>query len=231
MKCLIVDDNPMARTVLRQMAAKVAWLEVMDECEEAVQAIHYLQQHEVDLLFLDVEMPEMTGLELLESLVRKPITILITSREEYAVKAFDVNVADYLVKPVSFARFMTAVQRAKEVFDLQNRETPNAGGNDYLFVRANNALTRVPFDQILFVQAMDDYVVIVTKTHKHMVHTTLKGIGEKLPEATFCRVHRSYITAIDKIDNIADNMITIGRQVIPLSESYKQALLSRLNLI
>lgn len=231
MKCLIVDDNPMARTVLRQMAAKVDWLEVRGECEEAVQTIQYLQQYEVDLLFLDVEMPDMTGLELLESLTRKPITILITSREEYAVKAFDVNVVDYLVKPVSFARFMTAVQRAKELFDLQKREIPSVGGNDFLFVRANNALTRVPFDQILYVQAMDDYVVIFTKAQKYMVHTTLKGISEKLPEATFCRVHRSYIVALDKIDSIADNMIAIAKQVIPLSESYKPALLSRLNLL
>ncbi|NUN99150.1 MAG: response regulator transcription factor [Saprospiraceae bacterium] len=229
MKCLIVDDNPMARTVLRQMATKVEWLEILGECETALETIRYLQQYEVDLLFLDVEMPDMNGLELLESLVRKPITILITSREEYAVKAFDVNVADYLVKPVGFARFMTAVQRAKELLDLQRKEPSTT--NDYLFVRANNALTRVPFDQILFIQAMDDYVVIATALQKYLVHTTMKGIGEKLPEKSFCRVHRSYIVAIDKIDSIADNMIAIAKQVIPLSESYKPALMSRLNLL
>lgn len=231
MKCLIIDDNPMARTVLRQMATRVEWLEVVGECEEAIQAIHFLQKQEVDLLFLDVEMPDMNGLELLESLTQKPITILITSKEEYAVKAFDFNVADYLVKPIHLARFMTAAQRAKELFDLKKREIPNQPDSDFLFVRTNNALTRVPLAHILYLQAMDDYVTIMTKDKKHLVHTTMKLIAEKLPEPRFCRVHRSYIVAVDKIESIADNMITIGKQVIPLSESYKAMLLSHLNLL
>ncbi|MFN7118095.1 MAG: LytR/AlgR family response regulator transcription factor [Saprospiraceae bacterium] len=231
MKCLIVDDNPMARAVLRQMAGRVEWLEVVGECEEAIQTIHFLQQSEIDLLLLDVEMPDMSGLELLESLPVKPFTILITSKENYAVQAFDLNVVDYLVKPIQLARFMMAMQRVKELFELKKREMPEQADPTFLFVRTNNALTRVPFDEIHYIQAMDDYVTIVTKDKKYLVHATLKGIADKLSEKKFCRVHRSYIIAIDKIEDIADNMITIGKQVVPLSESYKSTLLNRLNLL
>ncbi len=231
MKCLIVDDNPMARAVLRQMVTQIAWLELAGECENALQVVNFLQKEKIDLLFLDVEMPGMSGLELLETLPQKPIVILITSKEDYAVQAFSLRVADYIVKPISLTRFTAAVQYARELKHTQKESAGNSIQEKFLFIRANNALTKINFDDILYVQALDDYVSIVTKDKKHTVHITMKALLENLPVPQFCRVHRSYIVALDKIESIADNMIVIAKQVIPLSESYKTELMSRLNLI
>lgn len=233
MKYLIVDDNPLARTVLRQIASGVEGMTLAGECASALEAFNFLVNESVDLLLLDVEMPGMNGLELLKNLSPRPIVILITSKTEYAVDAFDLNVADYLVKPVTLPRFMVAIQKARELWDGRLNTVEKGMDKDYLFVRADGVLTKIRFDEILWVQALVDYVQFITDSgKKYTVHATMKNVENHLSEARFSRIHRSYIVNTDKIDRIEEGtMIVIGKHIVPLSEQYKPALMKRLNLL
>lgn len=233
MKYLIIDDNPMARAVLRQLASGIKEMTLAGECDSALEAFNFLQKEMVDLLLLDVEMPEMSGIELLQSLSSRPLTILITSKTDYAVEAFDLNVADYIVKPVSLPRFMTAIQKARDLWESRTNTVEKSTEKDYLFVRSDGVLLKIRFSDILWIQALVDYVQFVTASgKKYTVHATMKAVESHLNEAQFMRTHRSYIVNIDKIDRIEEGtMIVIGKQVIPMSEQYKSALSKRLNLL
>lgn len=233
MTCLIIDDNAMARTALRHLISDVDALELLAECEHAMEAIKYLQQQRVDLLFLDVEMPQMNGLELLQVLPNKPLVILVTSKRDYAVEAFDLQVVDYLVKPVSLARLLTAVQRAEEFRELQQRPVPALTGieDDHIFFKSGNSLNRVQLRDILFFQALGDYVTLTTREKRYTLYTKMKNIEDRLPAGRFVRTHRSYIVAIGQIDNIEDNSIQIARHLIPISESYRAKVMAQLKLL
>lgn len=225
-KCLIIDDNPMARLAIRNFIQEVDFLSLSGECEDAVQAMNWLQKEPIELLFLDVEMPQMTGLELLESLTHRPLVILITSKTEYAVQAYNLEVIDYIVKPIKLARFLKAVNRAKDFLRPTQKEADR-----YLFARIDNVLTRLDFDQILYVETMGDYIRIATPQKKYTVHLTLKALLEKLPPDRFLRIHRSYVVALDKIDSFADNMVSIQKNVLAVSETYRAHLLEKLNAL
>lgn len=233
MKCLIIDDNPMARAVLRQLASNIEGLSVAAECASALEASNFLLKESVDLLLLDVEMPEMSGLELLQNLPSRPLVILITSKTDYAVEAFNLNVADYIVKPVTLHRFMTAIHKASELHGGKQNSLEKSTEKDYLFVRSDGALNKIRFDEILWVQALVDYVQFVTTSgKKHTVHSTMKSVESHLTDDRFVRTHRSYIVNVDKIDRIEEgSMIIIGKQVVPMSEQYKALLTKRLNLL
>ncbi len=233
MTYLIIDDNPMARAVLRQITSGMEGLTLAGECASALEAFNFLQKKPVDLLLLDVEMPEMSGLELLQHLPTRPLVILITSKTDYAVEAFDLNVADYIVKPVTLPRFMAAVQKARELWDGRLNTVEKSTEKDYLFVRTDGALTKIRFDEILWVQALVDYVQFVTVSgKKHTVHATLKAVESHLSDPRFVRTHRSYIVNTDKIDRVEEGaMIVIGKQVVPMSEQYKAAVTKQLNLL
>ncbi len=233
MNYLIIDDNPMARAVLRQLASGVEGLTLAGECASALEAFNLLQNKAVDLLLLDVEMPEMSGLELLQNLPSHPIVILVTSKAEYAAEAYALNVADYIVKPVTMPRFLAAVQKARELWESRHNTVEKSTEKDYLFVRAGGALIKVRFDEILYVQALVDYVQFVTDSgKKHTVHATMKAVEQHLSDARFVRSHRSYIVNTDKVDRIEEGtMIIIGKQVVPMSEQYRPAVVKNLNLL
>jgi DNA-binding LytR/AlgR family response regulator len=233
MKYLIIDDNPMARAVLRQIASSLEGLTLAGECASALDAFNFLQKEPVDLLLLDVEMPEMSGLELLQNLSTRPLVILITSKTEYAAEAFDLNVADYIVKPVTIARFMGAIQKARELWDGRHNTVEQSTEKDYLFVRTDGALIKIRYDEILWVQALVDYVQFVTVSgKKYTVHATMKAVVNHLSDRRFVRSHRSYIVNSDKIDRIEEGaMIVVGKQVIPMSDQYKTGVMERINLL
>jgi two-component system, LytTR family, response regulator len=233
MNCIIVDDNKMARTAIKQMISQVDFLELKHECESPIEAFNYLKKENIDLVFLDVEMPEMTGIELIKNLTSHPIIILITTKKEYAVEAFELNVADYLIKPVTMARFMVAVDRAKELFEKKdNKVEMSDKDREYIFVRSNSVLTKIRVKDIIYIQALGDYVNIFTSDNKrHTVHITLKGIEEKLHNSKFYRLHRSYLVALDHIDNVEENTAYIGKHPLSIGEQYKKELLKKLNLI
>ncbi len=229
MKCIIVDDSPIARETLRSLIAQFDFLNLVQECENAVEAFNYLKKESVDLVFLDVEMPEMTGIDLIKNLDKHPMVILVTSRQDYAVEAFSLNVIDYLVKPVERTRFMTAVSKAKELFENSNSSVSK--DIEYIFVRSNGVLLKIRISDIKYIQAMGDYVNIFTSEKRHSVHITLKDIEEKLPSDKFYRLHRSYLIALDHIDNIEESSAYTGKHPVPISEQFKKGLLKKLNLI
>src|ERR1043165_5089607 len=170
MKCIVVDDNKMARTALKQMISQFDFLELQTECANSVEAFNYLEKNPVDLLFLDVEMPGMPGIDLVKNLDRRPIIILVTAKRDYAVEAFELDVADYIIKPVSMARFTGAIRRAKELFE-KNSVHENEKDSDYIFVRSNSILTKVRSNGIVYVQDSGDRVYIQTLDKKHAVNT------------------------------------------------------------
>ncbi len=234
MKCIVVDDNKMARTAIKLMIDQVDFLELKHECSSPIEAFNLLKTEDIDLVFLDVEMPGMSGVELVKNLEKRPIIILITAKKDYAIEAFELNVADYIIKPVSLSRFTMAVSRAKELYDsINNKGNGQAVQKDkeYIFARSNNILAKIKIDDIKYIQALGDYVNIFTDEKRYTVHITLKGIEEKLPHDKFYRLHRSYITSLNHIDNIEESTAYIGKHPLPIGEQFKKELLKKLNLI
>jgi DNA-binding LytR/AlgR family response regulator len=231
MKCLIVDDNKMARMALKQLVSQLQNLEVTAECASAIEAYNQLSASPVDLLFLDIEMPDMSGIDLIKKLgSKKPLIVFTTAKKDYAVEAFELNVVDYLVKPVSQGRLVQAVEKAQEALD-SDKEEVKIEEQGFVFVKDNGMLKRIAIDDILYLEAMGDYVKVHTPQKFHVVHATLKSIEEKLPGTKFLRVHRSFIVAINKIDFIQEGTITIGKTTIPVADTHKAALSKRLNLL
>jgi DNA-binding LytR/AlgR family response regulator len=231
MKCIIVDDNRMARKALRQLVSNFEYLDLKAEFESAVEAYNYLQKNETDLIFLDVEMPEMTGIELIRNLDRRPIVILVTAKKNYAVEAYELSVADYIVKPVTLARFSKAVTRAHELFESLSSHESGKKGKDYIFIRSDSILTKVNSSRIIYVHGNGDHVHIQTPDKKLTVNTTLKSMEEKLPGSRFFRLNSSYLVAIDKIDYVQDNTAHVGKFNLPIARQFKEDLMKRLNLV
>lgn len=231
MNCLIIDDNTIARTTLRQLTSQVKDLTVAGECASAMEAYNFLQTQPVDVLLLDIEMPGMSGLELTQHLGNnKGIIIFTTSKKEYAVAAFELNVADYLVKPIMPARFIQAIDKARTLLE-SNRETIQVEAETFLFIRDSNIVRRLSIDDILFVEAMGDYVKLHTPQKFYAIHTTLKAVEERLPASRFLRVHRSYIVALSKIDTVQDGALVVQGKPVPVADAYRAMLNKRMNIL
>jgi DNA-binding LytR/AlgR family response regulator len=231
MNALIIDDNKIARTTLKQLAGKVGDLTIIAECSDALEAYNLLQSQPVDLLLLDIEMPGMSGLELTRNLVvRRPVIIFITSKREYAADAFDLNVADYIIKPVTTPRFLQAIDKAKAIFE-SNREEVKIKEDEFIFIRDTNIIRRLKLDNILYAEAMGDYVKIYTREKFYAIHTTLKAVEERLPSQEFLRVHRSYLVAVNKIDTMDGGALIINGKPLPVADAYRSALNKRMNIL
>lgn len=231
MNCLIIDDNKMARTAMNQLVSQVDDLTVAGQCSNGMEAYNIMNSQTVDLLFLDIEMPEMTGLELTRNLgEKKPIIVFTTSKKEYAVDAFELNVADYLVKPVTLPRFLLAMEKVKEIFN-SNKVGVSIDEKEFVFIRDNGILKRLMIEDIHFLEAMGDYVKVFTQQKFHAIHTTLRNVEEKLPPNKFLRVHRSYIVALNKIEKIEEGVIVINNKPVPVSDGYRSSLNKRLNIL
>ena len=221
LKCIITDDEPIARKGLQSYVERIDFLELVGVCEDAIQLNNQLKSQQADLLFLDIEMPYMTGIELLNSLSNPPKVIITSAYAEYAIKGYDLEVSDYLLKPISFDRFLKAVNK---VYDqLISSQTPVV--QDYLFVKTNLKLEKIRFNDMRFIEGVENYVAIYTSEGKIITHTTLRTILQKLPPARFVQVHKSYLVNIDKIDSIEGNLLGIGKNKIPLSRTYKETAL------
>lgn len=230
MKALIVDDNDIARTTLSHLAKQIPNLTIVNEYSNAIEAYLHLQENEVDLIFLDIEMPEMTGIELTKNLSGKDVVIIFTSsKKEYALEAFELNIADYILKPIIPARFLQAVNKAKEIID-NRKENVQFSKDEFLFVRDSNITRRLKLDDIFYAEAMGDYVKFHTKEKMFAIHGKMKVAEERLPKDDFIRVHRSYIVAIGKIDTLQDGGIMINKKFIPVADAYRKALNLRMNV-
>ncbi len=231
MNVVIVDDNKIARTTLKQLASRVKDLVVVAECENAMDAYNVLQEEPVDLLLLDIEMPGMTGLELTRNLgAKRPLIIFTTSRKDYAVEAFELNVVDYIVKPVTLPRFIQAIDKTRDIHQSLEEEV-NIAADAFIFIRDSNIVRRLSLDEILYAEAMGDYVKLHTQGKFYAIHTTLKAVEERLPADQFLRVHRSYIVSIPKIDTIQDGALIIQGKPLPVADAYRAALNKRMNIL
>ncbi|WP_415327022.1 LytR/AlgR family response regulator transcription factor [Chryseobacterium sp. MMS23-Vi53] len=230
MKALIVDDNDIARTTLAHLAKQIPGLTIVSEFCNAIDAYNHLQNNPVDLIFLDIEMPEMTGIELTKNLSGKDTIIIFTSsKKEYALEAFELNIADYLLKPFTPARFLQAMSKAQTIFDSK-KENIQISKDEFLFVRDSNITRRLKLDDIFYAEAMGDYVKFYTKEKTFVIHGTMKAAEERLPKENFIRVHRSYIISIGKIDTLQDGGIMINGKFIPVADAYRKALNIRMNV-
>jgi len=231
MNSLIVDDNKIARTTIKQLASQVKGLTIVGECPNAMDAYHLLQEQQVDVIFLDIEMPGMTGLELTKHLgSKRSLIIFTTSKKDYAAEAFDLNVADYLVKPITPIRFLQAVEKANELTESKTEEL-KLSEDEFIFIRDSLIVRRLKVNDVLYAEAMGDYVKLYMPQKFYAIHTSLRAVEEKLPSSKFLRVHRSYVVAINKIDTIQDGALIINGKPIPVADSYRATLNRRMNIL
>lgn len=231
MKAVIVDDNKIARATMKQLASQVNDIELVAECGDAMEAYNVLQQQAADLVFLDIEMPGMSGLQLTRNLAgKKPVIIFITSKKDYAAEAFELNVADYIVKPITPLRFIQAVDKARDILNSRHEEV-KVNDREFIFIRDSNIVRRLELDEILYAEAMGDYVKLYTEQKFYAIHNTLKQVEERLPAAKFTRVHRSYIVSLAKIDTIQDGALIINGKPVPVADAYRAALNKNMNVL
>lgn len=237
MNCILIDDEETARAILQHLCTQADGLHVMEEFSNAIQAIKFLNKQEVDLIFLDIHMPDFTGFDFIQTLKNPPKIILTTSDKDFALTAFEYDcIVDYVVKPITLPRFLKAVQKAENFITTptiaSKEEVPTAtpSEND-LYVNIDRRLIKIAIPSISLIAAKGDYITVKTESKNYTVHSTLKKIEEKLPEDLFLKVHRSYIINIKRIIDIEDNSVLIAKDVIPVSRANRPELMKRLNLL
>ncbi|MFN6945351.1 MAG: LytR/AlgR family response regulator transcription factor [Cytophagaceae bacterium] len=228
MDCLIIDDEEMSRNIVKHFVEQTESLNLVGMCSSAIEANNLLSKGKIDLIFLDVEMPEMSGYDLIKSLASPPEVILITAKKDHAAEAFDYDVTDYLVKPITYPRFLKAINKA-----LKGVKEESFGNNDLkdLYVRSDSKIVKINLEDVLYIEALADYIMIITTSGKHIVHSTMKGFQSRLPQDKFARVHRSYIVNSDKIETIENLNVVISKKYIPIGAFYKDSFYKRLNML
>lgn len=228
-KCLAIDDEPLALEVICDYIKRVPFLKLINTFDNALDAISFLSIQSVDLLFLDIQMEGLTGIQLLRALSSPPEVIFTTAYDQYAVEGFELNAADYLMKPISFERFIKAVDRAYDIIAKQEFPTEDRKERDpFVFIKTENRLEKILFDQILFIEGQGDYLRIVLPDKRIMTLMRFSQLEEILPADQFVRVHKSFLVAIDKIVSVARNRIRIGEALIPISDSYRKDFYERI---
>lgn len=231
LNCIAVDDENLALDLLEDNIQKIPFLNLVKRCKNAFDAIETLQNNAIDLMFLDIQMPGITGVQFLQSLKNKPMVIFVTAYKQYALEGFELDVVDYLLKPIDFERFLKAVNKASELHSLKQKSLlEDATGAtsekvSSIFVNADYSLVKIKIDEITYIEGLKDYVKIYTSTSSKPVVTrmTMKAIEEKLPSSAFFRVHKSFIVSLDKIESIRNLKIKMGNAQIPISESYSES--------
>jgi DNA-binding LytR/AlgR family response regulator len=223
-RCIIVDDEPVARKIIREFIEQVHFLELSGEFESAFKAETFLQQDRTDLVFLDIEMPKLSGLELLKRSSIKPMVILTTAFPEYALEGYELDIIDYLLKPIAFSRFLKAVHKAKDYAALKNNSTSQPTPS-WLFVRSEKRIEKIELNDILYVESMGNYVIIYTENRKIIAYLTLKGIESQLPAEEFIKIHQSFLVAFSRINAIEGNLVSIKNKTLPISRNYRDAVM------
>ncbi|MCB2207669.1 MAG: LytTR family DNA-binding domain-containing protein [Bacteroidetes bacterium] len=227
--CIAIDDEPLALNKIREYIKRIGYLNLQSTFDNAVEALEFMKENKVDLIFLDIQMEELTGIQLLETLQVKPKVVLTTAYDEYALKGYELDVCDYLLKPISFQRFLQACEKVYRQFDpkIQVQEVPQKHSNtanilNYFFVKNGSKTQKINFEDILFVEGMKDYLRIWTKDEKVMTLLSFKKLEEILPLEKFIRIHKSYLISIDKIESIERNRIKIAGERLPIGNSYRR---------
>jgi DNA-binding LytR/AlgR family response regulator len=229
-RCIIIDDEPLARKGLNEYIQDVDFLQLEAEFDTALKAGRRLSEGDVQLIFLDIQMPKISGLEFFKTLKDPPPVVFTTAYPQFALEGFELNALDYLVKPISFERFLKAALRVKDYYEIRSKNISeaHAAKEDFFFIKADNKLVRIFYDEILFVEALQNYVAIHTKTKKYLTYLTFKSIEEYLPAEQFIKTHKSYIVSASKIDDIEGNNIRICDHHIPISRSSREDVMEKL---
>lgn len=234
LKCIAVDDEPLALDIIADYVAKVPFLELVKRTESAIEAMQLVQEGNIDLVFLDIQMPELTGIQFLKIAGNKASYILTTAYSQYALESYDLNVSDYLLKPIAFDRFYKAVEKVRNQYQKQETTviapvpepvaiptvTPI---QDFIFVKTEHKIQKIELDDILYIEGLKDYISIFTKTERIITLQNMKKMEETLPKGEFIRVHKSYIIAVDKIESIERSRIAIAGKTIPVGDTYRDA--------
>ena len=230
MKVIIVDDEPLALDILETYIEKLPNLQLVARCTNAFDANKILQTEEINLMFLDIQMPQLSGIDFVKTLSHPPLVVFTTAYSEYALEGFDLNAVDYLLKPISFERFMKAVNKASE---QAAKQAPHAAAakdsTNYFFVKADKKLVKVNFDEIVYIEGLKDYVIIRLEAGRIITLQTMKSLEDNLPVSRFCRIHRSYIVAMDKVVSLDGNHVEVMEKdkpkLLPIGKNYKDELL------
>lgn len=231
-KCIIVDDEPIAREILENHLAKIKYVEIVATCKNAIEAFGILNNSDIDLIFLDINMPEISGLSFAKNINKSIKIIFTTAYREYAVEGFDLQALDYLLKPISFDRLLQAVNKFTGNVSQVNSEVMkgiNTESNDFIFVRSDRKMIKVSFDKINFIESLSDYLKIYLQEKTIITRETITSIEAKLPKSDFLRIHRSYIVSIPKIDSFTNEFVELQSKALPISRSYKKNVIDRLN--
>src|SRR5258705_1409947 len=220
LKCIIIDDEPIARKVLQEFIEEIDYLDLIGQAENPLKAMSLLNENDIDIVFLDINMPKINGVDFLKNSKLNAKIIMTTAYAEYAVEAYGLDVLDYLVKPIAFERFLKACNKAKEIGKLRTIAPDNAGKvNDHFFIKCNNQIEKVFYDDLVYAEAMLNYVMLYTNSNKMMVYVTIKSLEEQLPAAIFIKVHKSFIVNISKVKSIEGNILDIGNVKIAISQN------------
>ncbi len=235
-KCLIVDDEPLARDLIRSHIEKLENFEICAECGDAMKALQELHNHKIDLMFMDIQMPQITGIEFLKTLKNPPKVIITTAFREYALEGFELDVVDFLLKPITFERFLKSInkyyQSTQEEIKVSHTVSTNYNHSDeaFIYVKENKKVLKVHLNDILYVEGLSEYVQIYTSDRKIITKTSMNNMSEKLPEEGFMRIHKSYIVSLAKIEAFTSNSIEVPGKELPIGRSYKNSVLEILQL-
>lgn len=235
MNCIIVDDEPLALDLLEDFISRIPFLNLVAICKNGFEAANAVRNKKIDLIFLDIQMPDISGIQLLQSLTIKPQVIFTTAYHDYAVEGFNLDATDYLLKPFSFERFLKSVNKAYDLFQLKSKndntrlKDTSSNERNYIFVKEGSSTVKIILSEILYLESLKDYIKIYTPQKTFITLMALKTMAEKLPQDKFIRVHRSYIIAFSKIDSIQRNRIIIGENWIPIGDQFKETFFNSLD--
>jgi len=227
--CLIIDDEPLARKGIEEYIKEVGFLRLVAKCENTMKAASYLEQGVVDLIFLDIRMPGISGIAFLKTLRNPPMVIFTTAYPEHALEGYSLNVMDYLVKPISFERFLKAANKALDFYRLRHQaESQKETLPDYFFIKCDSKYEKVQYEEVLYIEALQNYVIIRTADRKLITYMTLRGLEAQLPKAKFIRVHKSYVVSLSKIKSVEGNELVIDTARIPISRNLREEVMNRI---
>ena len=238
-RCIVVDDERLARTLLENFISKIPQLELVEKCKNPIEAINCLRTEHIDLMFLDIQMPDLTGIEFLRTVKRiKPLVIFTTAYSEFALEGYRLNITDYLLKPFSFKRFVEAVEKATEQIQLlrianehQEQEAKNTTTEikrNYILIKAAHKIFKVKYEELVYLQSMREYVAFHTKTERILALHSLKKLEQELPKDLFIRIHKSYTISINKVTSLEGNLICLGDEKLPIGSSYKEEVMKKI---
>lgn len=225
--CLVVDDEPIAREGILEYIRQIDYLNPVAQCKSAAEAAGLLQKNKIDLIFIDIQMPKLSGIEFVKALANPPLIIFTTAYSEYALEGFELDVVDYLLKPISFARFLKSVEKVQNYLHARNKDLSIT--RDFFFIKCNGKIEKILMDDVIYIEAMANYVIIHTRIKKYITYLTFSGIEEQLPSDLFVRVHKSFLVAISSIQTIDGNEVITGSMRLPLSKNYRSEVMRRID--